>query len=179
MAGRAGPGVVAGWTERSSRERSVRARMVPESLYQRVRTDQPLYEAVAALLAVQLHSMSYDDTDRGRRTLLAFDETGRFAGLVRAQDVVRYVASTWRASGDPPARGAFRRHARAAARLTVAHVVQPATAIDVSATVMEAAQLMAERRLSHLVVTQDGRLVGLLRPEDLYQDVVPAKRPRS
>jgi CBS domain-containing protein len=136
--------------------------MVPAALYQRIRTDQTIREAAELLLSVHMHPMSDDDTDRGRRALLVFDGAGVFRGLIRAQDIVRVIVSEWRASSE----------ADAAAGVRIGDVVRPLPAIDVNATVMQAAALIAADGLSHLAVTRRGKLVGLLRPEDLYQEVV-------
>jgi len=166
-------GLVGAGAPQELRERTVRAMMVPVSLYQRIRADQTVREAAEALLRVQMHRMSDDDTDRGRRTLLVFDRTGVFLGLIRAQDIVRIIVSAWRTSARRSAApGTFLAEGKAAAGLSVGDAVRPVPAIDVHATVMQAADLIASHHLSHLAVTRKGKLVGLLRPEDLYQEVV-------
>ena len=159
--------------------RTIRAMMVPVSLYARVRSDQTVREAAEVLLNVQMHPMGDDDTDRGRRTLLVFDGADRFLGLIRAQDIVRTVVTASRAAAAPHAStaGTFLAHARTAAGITVGEVVQPAPAIEVSASAMQAAELMVANHLSHLAVTRKGKLVGLLRPEDLYQEVAAPAAP--
>ncbi|MFN5543166.1 MAG: DUF294 nucleotidyltransferase-like domain-containing protein [Betaproteobacteria bacterium] len=42
-------------------------------------------------------------------------------------------------------------------------------ALPTTATVFEAAKLMAERRFRHVLVTEDGRLVGIVSERDLFQ----------
>jgi CBS domain-containing protein len=158
-------------------ERTVRAAMVPQSLYARVHTDQTIREAATLLLGVQLQRFADDDTDRGRRALLVFDRKGHFHGVIRARDIVRCVVSAWRGLPDRPSvAGTFRILADAAASTTVEQIVEPAPTIDVSATLIEAADLMISRQLSHLAVTRRGKLVGMLRPEDLYQEMAAPAR---
>jgi CBS domain-containing protein len=71
---------------------------------------------------------------------------------------------------------AFRARAAAAADLTLADVVRPAPTMDIHASLLAAAELMTTRQLSHLGVTRRGKLVGILRPEDLYQPVGAGRR---
>lgn len=153
-------------------KRGIRGRMVPVALYQRVWADQSLAEAAELLLGVQMHAMSDDDTDRGRRALLVFDRGGRFIGLLRARDIVRAMVRRARASrrGNADAE-TLAGLAEAVARIPVARIVRPPPSIDAGRSVLDAARMIAARRLSHLAVMQSGKLIGLLRAEDLYQEV--------
>jgi len=154
-------------------EKTIGDLMVPQSLYSRIYTDQTVREAAEALLQIQMRALSDEDTDRGRRTLLAFDREGEFAGLIRAEDIVRIIIPTWLDS--PYASyftGMFLAQAKIVGKLILEDVVRPTPSIDIDLPLMEAAHLIVSRRLSHLPVMKKGRMVGILRPEDLYREAV-------
>ena len=65
----------------------------------------------------------------------------------------------------------FLAQAKVAGGLTLENVVRPIPPIDIDLPLMEAAHLIIKLHLSHLPVTKKGRLVGILRPEDLYREV--------
>ena len=153
-------------------EKTIGEMMVPESLYTRIYADQTVREAVEALLRIQMQALADEDTDRGRRTLLAFDREAQFLGLIRAEDVVRSIIPAWLDS--PYASyftGMFLAQAKIVGVLTLENVVRPTPSIDIDLPLMEAAHLIVSRHLSHLPVTKKGRIVGILRPEDLFREV--------
>lgn len=154
------------------REKTIGELMVPESLYTRIYSDQTVREAVNALMEIQLLPLSDEDTDRGRRTLLVFDRQKRFVGLIRAEDIVRLLIPAWLQSPySSYFTGMFLAQAKVVGGLVIENVVRPTASIDIDLPLMEAAYLMISRHLSHLPVTRKGRLMGILRPEDLYREI--------
>ena len=90
-------------------------------------------------------------------------ETGDVVGIVTETDVVRKVI----AAGLP-------------ARSTSVGAVMnaPLIQIDINDTAREASRLMAEKRIRHLAVTEDNKVVGLLSVRDLVKVVSIRDEPR-
>jgi len=153
-------------------EKTIGDLMVPESMYTRVYADQTVRDAVNALLKNHTLTLSEENADRGRRTLLVFDRQEEFVGMIRAEDIVRVIIPTWLDS--PYASyftGMFLAQAKLVGVFTLDSVVRSFPSIDIDRPLMEAAHMIVSRHLSHLPVTKKGQMVGILRPEDLYREV--------
>jgi DNA-binding response OmpR family regulator len=155
------------------REKKVGELMVPQARYHRLSTHHLVRDAVQALIQVQLRPTEGDDPDRGRRTVLVFDGNGEFAGLVRAQDIVRLTVPSFLRDSPHSSyfTGMFLAQAKVIGRVPVVDILRPLPSIDVDAPLMEAAYWLVSRELSHLPVMAEGKLVGILRPEDLYREI--------
>ena len=90
-------------------------------------------------------------------------EGGEMVGIVTETDVVRKgIASRLPASST-----------------RVRSVMNyPLIRIDINRTVRDASRLMAEERIRHLAVTEDGKVVGLLSVRDLVKMVSVRDKPR-
>ncbi len=165
--------------KRPLREKGLEELMVPEALYRRIFVDQTVRDAVLALQEVQRRELYPGDTDRGRRTLLVFDRAGEFKGLVRAEDVVRLTVPSFLVESPYSSyfTGMFLAQAKVVGRLPLREVLKTPPALDVGAPLMEAAYWLVSRRLSHLPIVREGKLVGILRPEDLYQEIAALSLP--
>ncbi len=164
--------MVAGGRQPPLKEKAIAQLMVPEDLYHRIYTDQTLREAVSELQVAQRRQMSGGDQDRGRRVLLVFDRQEHFVGLLRAEDIVRALIPQWL---DTPYSsfftGMFLAQAKVVGELPIGQFVRAPIAVGADAPLMEAAYLLVSRHLSHVAVMRDGKLVGMLRPEDLYKEI--------
>ena len=90
-------------------------------------------------------------------------EAGDMVGIVTETDVVRKVIAAGR-----PARST-----------SVGAVMNaPLIQIDINDTAREASRLMAEKRIRHLAVTEDNKVVGLLSVRDLVKMVSIRDKPR-
>jgi len=159
--------------ERPLRERSIGELMVPEALYLRIDIDQTVRDAVLMLQEAQRREVLPADSDRGRRTLLVFDSNGDFRGLIRAEDIVRIMVPSFLVESPYSSyfTGMFLAQAKVVGRIPLREVLRTPPTLDLGAPLMEAAYWLVSRRLSHLPVVRDGVLVGILRPEDLYQEI--------
>jgi len=166
---------------RRLRERGLDELMVPESLYRRIYVDATVRGAVLALQEVQRRELVPGDTDRGRRTLLVFDRKEEFKGLVRAEDIVRLTVPSFLVDSPYSSyfTGMFLAQAKVVGRLPLREVLKTPPTLDVDAPLMEAAYWLVSRRLSHLPILREGRLVGILRPEDLYQEIAVLSLPEE
>lgn len=166
---------------RPLREKGIGELMVPESAYARIAADASVRDAVLALQEAQRQELPPRATDRGRRTLLVFDGVGTFLGIVRAEDIVRLTVPGFLMESPYSSyfTGMFLAQAKVVGRLPVWDVVRSLPALQEDAPLMEAAYLLVSRRLSHLAIMRERELVGLLRPDDLYQDVAALSVPRE
>ena len=81
-------------------------------------------------------------------------EGSRYVGIVSETDLVRKVLA---GAGD-------------AERIRVSEVMRaPVITIEIDRSAHEASDLMAERNIRHLVVTEDGKVVGMLSVRDLLR----------
>ncbi len=85
---------------------------------------------------------------------LLVSDGGRFVGIVTESDLVRNVLAV---GGD-------------ANQMQVSQVMHaPLITIEIDRSAHDASDLMAERGIRHLVVTEDGKIVGILSVRDLLR----------
>jgi CBS domain-containing protein len=86
--------------------------------------------------------------------LLVLEEDGRYIGIVSETDLVRKVLAA----------------EREVSQVLVSEVMMaPIITIEIDRSAHEASDLMAERAIRHLAVTEDGRIVGILSVRDLLR----------
>jgi CBS domain-containing protein len=86
--------------------------------------------------------------------LLVLEEDGRYIGIISETDLVRKVLAAER---EP-------------SQVLVSEVMMaPIITIEIDRSAHEASDLMAERAIRHLAVTEDGRIVGMLSVRDLLR----------
>jgi acetoin utilization protein AcuB len=92
-------------------------------------------------------------------------ERGRILGVVRQE---RLLALT------PSEATTLSRHELhdALARLTVEHAIEPALTIEAAMPLAEAARLLLERSADEALVTENGRLAGILTHSDLLRALI-------
>ena len=85
---------------------------------------------------------------------LLIAEGSRYIGIISETDVVRKVVAAEKDAG----------------RLPVSEVMMaPIITIEIDRSAHEASDLMAERAVRHLAVTEDGAIVGMLSVRDLLR----------
>jgi CBS domain-containing protein len=90
-------------------------------------------------------------------------ERGDMVGIVTETDVVRKVLAA---------------RLPASSTLVGAIMSYPLIQIDINHTVRDASRLMAEKRIRHLAVTEESKVVGLLSVRDLVKMVSVRDKPR-
>jgi len=153
------------------REKTIAELMVPISHYRRVYINQSLREIVQVL--AESMERTDENHDRGRRTLLVFDGHENFIGLIRAEDIVRVMIPRFLLDSPYSSyfTGMFLAQAKVVGSLSIGEIVRRHPGVDVRAPLMEALHAIVSGKLSHLPVMQAGILVGILRPEDLFQEI--------
>ena len=156
------------------REKTIAELMVPISRYRRVYVSQSLRETVQVL--AESMGRTDEDDDRGKRTLLVFDGQENFVGLIRAEDIVRVMIPGFLLDSPYSSyfTGMFLAQAKVVGSLSIGEIVRRHPGVDVRAPLMEALHVIVSDKLGNLPVMQDGVLVGMLRPEDLFQEIAVA-----
>lgn len=153
------------------REKTIAELMVPISRYLRVYVSQSLREIVQVLADSMGRTTDAGD-DRGKRMLLVFDGRDNFIGMIRAEDIVRVMIPRFLLDSPYSSyfTGMFLAQSKVVGTLQIGEIVRGHSGVDIEAPLMEALHMMVSENLSHLPVTQKGQLVGILRPEDLFQE---------
>ena len=117
-------------------------------------------ETIASERTVQEAAQTMAEKRIGSLLIL---ERGDMVGIVTETDLVRKVIA-----------------ARLPARSTPIGAVMsyPLIQIDINHTVRDASRLMAEKRIRHLAVTEENKIVGLLSVRDLVKMVSVRDKPR-
>jgi CBS domain-containing protein len=136
------------------------AKLVREIMHRNVETCQP--DATLGQVAVLL-------TQHRIHGLVVVDRDGEPQGVITDFDL---LAGEW-LSGEPGGLEVMR-------RMTAGELMSsPVDTIDASATITEAARQMGEKVIRRLVVTENGKMVGLLSVSDFVADLarrIPPKR---
>lgn len=161
------------------RERRIPDLMVPVESYHRVQAWRPLREAIESLRDSLFLPVSGKVTERGHRTLLVYEDDGRFLGVLRPRDVLGCVIPAY-LRGSPYASfytGMFLAQSKVIGDIRVGDVVRQSKArglqptVDADAPLMEALHTIVSLSIINLPVMRGGEVVGVLRDKDLILEV--------
>lgn len=159
------------------REKTIGELMVPVSSYKRLYEDQTLEEAIEALFDSLFLNVLGRDEEKGHRSILVFDRSERFVGVVRLEDVLNAAIPPFlrRSPYASYFTGMFLAQCKVTGKIRVSELAMEMEAekptVDVNAPLMEAVHLMASRHVVNLPVVKDGELVGVLRDKDLLIEI--------
>ncbi|HSL05215.1 MAG TPA: CBS domain-containing protein [Nitrospiraceae bacterium] len=130
-----------------------------------------VYRPLSVLMRTTMETISSKRTVLEASQVMAEKQIGSLlileardlVGIVTETDVVRKVI----AAGLP-----------ASSTLVGAVMSYPLVQIDINHTVRDASRLMAEKRIRHLAVTEENKIVGLLSVRDLVKMVSVRDKPR-
>ena len=160
----------------SLREKTITELMTPPDRFQRIQADQPVRDLVLLLF----DSISSEDLDdpigHPRRAALVFDRQDRFQGIVRIADLVRQIVPD--ALRNSPYSsyytGMFLAQVKTiGSRPTADFVIQRAS-ISPDSPLMEAIHVLQTARRHDLPVISAGKLVGVLRGQEVFQEIARA-----
>ncbi|UCF36236.1 MAG: response regulator [Acidobacteriota bacterium] len=145
------------------RETTIAELMVPVDRYRRVTVDEPVETAVRALL----------ESVSERRSILVFDRSGHFLGMIRFQNLLRLVVPAYLADLPHPAyfTGMCLAQCKLLAQRGIAELIDDDTTVDVSAPLIEAIHKMVIHNLINVPVVDEGRLVGVLREREIVAEI--------
>jgi signal-transduction protein with cAMP-binding, CBS, and nucleotidyltransferase domain len=130
-----------------------------------------MYRPLGVLMASDLATIGSEESIliaaqqmRERRIGALFTiEAGKFVGIVTESDLVRKVLASNQEADK----------ARVSAVMS-----SPLQSIDINRTIHDASQVMAERTVRHLAVSENGKIVGVLSIRDLVKMVADQDRPQ-
>ena len=162
-------------------ERKVEAVMIPLADYTTLNENQTVAEGIAELkksFTPQIHTSRIMET--GHRSLLVFDSAGELKGILSIMDLLEGIMPGYLTAPKPSTAdslqyspmfwtGMFTREARQLASTLVGDLMSPTPpTIDAQANLMEAAHMMVHNRCRRMIVVQDGKVVGVIREQDLF-----------
>ncbi|MBM3790737.1 MAG: response regulator, partial [Acidobacteria bacterium] len=157
------------------KERTVADLMTPPDNYTTVYIDQKVREALVLLGESLSARVEGGLASIGRRSILVRDRHERLVGLLRFVDILKMIAPDWLAS--TPYRsfytGMFLAQCKVFGEAPLSDYVNSDEMIIIGedTPLMEAAVIMAEKRLINLPVMRGGKLIGVLRDKDLFEEI--------
>ncbi len=156
--------------------------------YTTVTVETTIREAVDKLMASLNRQVSGNMIrEAGHRSLIVFDQDGNYAGLLRVKDLIREVRpgylSVLESSKADSVRfshvftdgwdGLFTIQMKALAEKKIGELtLDSPPMIDENANLMEVADLLFKTQRTRLIVTSGKKVVGILREQDLFFEIV-------
>jgi DNA-binding response OmpR family regulator len=157
-------------------EKSVTELMVPVDSYRSVHTDQLAVEALKQLRESATAPVSAKIMEIGHRSILVKDRSEKVVGLLRIVDVLGMATLEW--LFNTPYRsfytGMFLAQCKVLGDGVISDFIDEEKLLTITehTPLIEATVLMAENNLINLPVTRDGRVVGILRDKDIFQEIL-------
>ncbi len=175
----------------TSPERKVEDVMIPIAVYSTVTPDETVGEAVSRLRESLVTSVATNRVkERYHVSLLVMDSENRVAGVVAVVDLLEAILPAYLSAPRPTTadtihfspmfwEGYFTRGIQDLAPKKVADIMSPPPpAIHADANLMEAVYLMRKNKSRRLAVTRGGRVVGVIREQDLLFEMERILRAR-
>lgn len=162
-------------------ERPVSSVMVPIEEYTVLRTDITIRTAISALKESFSSKVATSRLmETGHRSVLVTDEEGVLVGLVSIRGLLKAIIPSYITAPKPSMadsleyspifwRDMFTHQIQKIADKPIKTVMVPAPeSIDAAANLMEATYLMLQKNARRLAVLSEGKLVGVIREQDLF-----------
>jgi DNA-binding response OmpR family regulator len=171
----------------SGKEPNVKQAMVPLSSFASIREDQAVAHAAGAILEGFTHILTTSTVQETvHRSILVQDKEGSVVGIITFSDLLQGLQPPYmRLLAERPAMadsihlespnfsGMFTVMARDLATKTVRDIMPDIPpVIDAGANLMEAATKCLNMSLRRLLVTENDRIVGVIREQDLFFEMV-------
>jgi CheY-like chemotaxis protein len=165
-------------------ERTVFEVMIPISEYTTLAREHTVKEAVTELRR-SYHSKASTSRlmETGHRSILVLGEGQEVVGILSIKDLLEAVMPGYLSAAKPSTAdsiqyspmfwsGMFTKTVQHIAGKNIRDIMSEAPpAIDAGANLMEAAYLMIEREARRLTVTKSGKVVGVIREQDLFFEI--------
>jgi len=155
--------------------------MIPLGEYTTIAENRSVAEGIATLKAsFSPRARTSRILEIGHRSLLVFGAKGKIKGILTIVDLLEAILPAYLTAPKPSTAdslqyspmfwsGMFTREAHQLASTPVSELMSPAPpTIDAQANLMEAAHRIVNERCRRLIVEQNGKLVGVLREQDLF-----------
>lgn len=169
---------------RPAEEKTLEDIMIPASDYTTVRAHQRVREAISALRETFSPKVSTSRImETGHRSILVFDDTGTVVGILAITDLLEAIMPGYMSAPKPSTAqsiqyspifwsGLFTREVQALSGKAVGDIMSPAPkTIEATANLMEAAFVMVYEKERRLAVVKEGRVVGIVREQDLFFEI--------
>jgi len=162
-------------------EKTVQDIMIPVGEYTTLRGNVTIKEAISKLkesFGSKLSTSSIMET--GHRSVLMFDDSNNVQGILAITDLIEAIMPAYLYAPKPSMadsiqyspmfwKGMFTRQVKELGDRKIKDVMSPAPlTVDGDANLMEAAGMMMENRVRRLVVVRTGKVVGVIREQDLF-----------
>jgi CheY-like chemotaxis protein/predicted transcriptional regulator len=170
-------------------EKSVQDVMIPIDDYTTIERDQTIKEAILRLKRSFILKVATSKImETGHRSILVFDRNDSVIGVLTIEDLLRAIMPAYINAPKPSMadsiqfspmfwQGMFTKEIKALVCKRVDEVMSPAPiAIDCEANLMEAAYTMILNNARRLVVMAEGKVVGMIREQDLFFEMERIQR---
>jgi CheY-like chemotaxis protein len=165
-------------------EKRVLGVMVPFQEYTTIGEDESVKEAILKLKASFTSKLSTSRLmETGHRSVLVLDDKSNVKGILAIRDLLELILPAYLTAPKPSMadtiqyspmfwQGMFIKEVKQKAQIKIKEVMSPAPLkINGSASLMEAAYLMVNNNARRLVVEVAGRVVGIIREQDLFFEI--------
>jgi CheY-like chemotaxis protein len=165
-------------------EKTVREVMIPIEDYTTLNQESTIKEAIDKLReSFSAKASTSRIMETGHRSLLVLDDRGKIIGILAIIDLLGAIMPGYLSAPKPSMAdsiqyspmfwtGMFQREVIRLASQKIKDVMSPAPrAIDADANLMEAAYTMVYQHKRRLVVMDSGRVIGIIREQDLFFEI--------
>ena len=165
-------------------EKRVMDVMIPLEEYTTIREDQTIRDAILELkksFATGLSTSRIMET--GHRSILVFDHEGNVLGILAIIDLLEAIMPAYLSAPKPSTadsvqyspmfwKGMFTREVKQLANKKIGEIMSPLPlSIDWESNLMEATYRMVKEKARRLVVVRSGKVVGVIREQDLFFEI--------
>jgi len=166
-------------------EHMVRDVMVPLKEYTTLNLHQTIREAIESLqesFSCKVSTSRIMET--GHRSMLVFDDQGKVRGILAITDLIEAVMPAYLSAAKPLLadsiqyspmfwKGMFQKEIKQLADKRIGEIMSPAPlVIDADANLMEAAYVMHSQNARRLVVLSEREVMGIIREQDIFFEMV-------
>ena len=170
--------------EEAENEKTVKDVMIPIEDYTTMNIDQTVREAILKLrssFSIKIAASSIMET--GHRSVLVFDSQGEVKGILTIKDLLNAIMPRYLSAPKPSMAdsiqyspmfwsGMFTKEVKNIMDNKVSDIMSPPPmSIDSDSNLMEAAYMMVYNRVRRLVVTNEGKVAGMIREQDLFFEI--------
>ena len=162
-------------------EKQVDSVMIPLTEYTALDGEQSVAQAISELKASFSSKITTSRImETGHRSILVMDKKGAVRGVLTITDLLQLTMPAYLSASKPSTadsiqyspmfwKGMFSKEVKALAQMKIKDVMSPAPlTVDSQASLMEAAYLMLENNVRRLVVMLAGKVIGVIREQDLF-----------
>lgn len=166
------------------REKSVRDIMIHVDDYSKVSTDDTVQKAVLTLMASFNKFISSGRImETGHRSLLVYDQNETVVGIVCITDLIRALRPDYLSAAKPSTadsmqystmfwEGLFTTQVKKLASKKVGDIMSDTPlCVDQSMNLMEVANLMYTSQIRRLIVTDDHKIIGVVREQEIFFEI--------